>query len=331
MKICIPRLETEAGGSGTFLRNWRNWLTTHNHAWTDDITSDYDVLFINAWQTPYTHVLKHKKRLPALRVVHRVDGAGWDYGRTDNADWLQRAVSFLADATIFQSDYCRYSTMQKYHVIQHDGLTIYNPVDTSHYTPHGEQTLPKTDKPRVMTVIWSPNRRKGAWRLPLLARQNPDLEFVFIGNAHFEDIPPNLRVLGAMNYLELAGALRSADIFLNLSENDPCPNIVLEAMASGLPVLYVASGGVPELVGSDAGLPIGDDFRASFENLWVNLAAYRHAARQRTEQHFAAGQIFAAYWQVMQTTVRRPMPTRWQQFKAWADVKKQWGWDKIHP
>ena len=36
--------------------------------------------------------------------------------------------------------------------------------------------------------------------------------------------------------------------------NDPCPNTVLEALASGLPVLYSASGGVPELVGADAGV-----------------------------------------------------------------------------
>lgn len=31
---------------------------------------------------------------------------------------------------------------------------------------------------------------------------------------------------------------------------DPCPNSVLEAMATGLPILYSNSGGTPELVGN---------------------------------------------------------------------------------
>ena len=35
--------------------------------------------------------------------------------------------------------------------------------------------------------------------------------------------------------------------------NDPCPNVVLEAMACGLPVVHAASGGTVELVGDEAG------------------------------------------------------------------------------
>lgn len=330
MRLCVPRSEKEAGGSGTFLRNWRDWLTAQQRVWTDDIEADYDLLFVNAWQTSYRRILQAKKRLPGMRVVHRVDGAGWDYGRSDHADWLQRAVSTLADLTIFQSDYSRYSTMQKYHVIRHDGPTIYNPVDTHHYTPDGEThpDLPKTDILRVVTVIWSPNRRKGAWRIPVLADANPELEFVFVGSASFDEMPSNLRCFGVMDHHELARVLRSGDIFLNLSQNDPCPNVVIEAMASGLPVLYVPSGGVPELVG-EAGLPLENNFRLQVERLRENLGMYQQTARQRAEQVFAKEKIFAAYWQAIQGTQRHPLPTSLEHFKAVSDVRKQWLWDKI--
>ena len=38
--------------------------------------------------------------------------------------------------------------------------------------------------------------------------------------------------------------------------NDPCPNTVIEALSCGLPILYSNSGGVPELVGANAGIAL---------------------------------------------------------------------------
>ncbi len=57
----------------------------------------------------------------------------------------------------------------------------------------------------------------------------------------------------------IAKYMRSSDVLLFPSINDYCPNTVLEAMSSGLPVLYHDSGGTPELVrnGDDvAGAPL---------------------------------------------------------------------------
>ena len=47
---------------------------------------------------------------------------------------------------------------------------------------------------------------------------------------------------------------RAADVFVLTTHQDACPNAVLEAMACGLPVLFSANGGVPELVGTEAGV-----------------------------------------------------------------------------
>ena len=39
-----------------------------------------------------------------------------------------------------------------------------------------------------------------------------------------------------------------------MTYKDNCPTAVLEAMSSGLPIIYSASGGIPELVDNNSGI-----------------------------------------------------------------------------
>lgn len=109
---------------------------------------------------------------------------------------------------------------------------------------------------------------------------------------------------------------RSADAYLITKHNDPCPNVVLEAMASGLPVLYSASGGVPELVGRDAGvgLPVEESFdrvvvpeaTAIAEGLARLVAEHRpmaEAARARAVEKFGLGGWIARHSAVFEQLV----------------------------
>lgn len=57
-----------------------------------------------------------------------------------------------------------------------------------------------------------------------------------------------------VSYSWSEGIYQRADAYIMTKYLDPCPNTVIEAMACGLPVLYSASGGVPEQVGPDAGV-----------------------------------------------------------------------------
>ena len=92
---------------------------------------------------------------------------------------------------------------------------------------------------------------------------------------------------------------RSANILLHTQYNDACPGVVLEAMACGLPVVYSTSGGVPELVGEEAGQavcveqtwdreipPDPKAFAHAVLAVAQNLPAYSKAARQRAVQRF---------------------------------------------
>ena len=291
----------------TFITNLAAYLRALGIPYTRDLAEDYDILFVNSWTISHRTVRQVKHSRPEVRVVQRVDGSGWDYGRRDNADERQAWVNLQVDLTIFQSLYSRYSTMQKFPVIGLDGPVIYNPVDTVLYTPHGPR-YELEGNIRVATVKNSANPFKGEKELYQIAQQCQDVDFYLMGC--FENMPslPNLHYLGFLDRDQVSVAFRSCHVFLNLSRNDPCPNVVLEALASGLPVLYKESGGVPELVGK-CGLPVTvESFRQQLTQVMSQHGELSLAARNRAVNEFSPEVVFPQYMAAIQSCVRRPLP-----------------------
>jgi len=109
-----------------------------------------------------------------------------------------------------------------------------------------------------------------------------------------------------------------ADVLLHTKYNDPCPTVVIEALSSGLPVAYSASGGVPELVGTDAGVGVpvarswDKDIPAApsaladaVESILGNLVAMSAAARQRAVDRFDTRHWLARHAAVFEQLVAR--------------------------
>ena len=103
---------------------------------------------------------------------------------------------------------------------------------------------------------------------------------------------------------DVAQILHASDIFVHPSIDDPCPLAVLEATASGLPVVAYRTGGIPEIVneGHTALLAdVGDidELRRHLRVLIHDPAmrlTFGSRARARTEEKFRpadAGARFA--------------------------------------
>ncbi len=307
MKICIPIPAHSRGGMYTFLRYFRQWLSEAGIEQTEEIDDAYDVLFTNSWVVGFPDIWRVRSSRPDVRVIQRVDGSADDYGRFGYADAQQARANMLADMTIFQSEYSKYSTMQKFKVIQREGPVIYNPVDLELFHPVGE-TIDLPGRVRVCNASFSTGRLKGTWQIGDLAEAHPGITFVLCGR--YPSLPdvPNIVQLGHLTPGEMAAAMRSCDVYLHLALNDPCPNVVTEGLASGLPVIYINSGGTPELVG-DAGEPFTIPlFGEVLDRVLAEQEEYAQRARQRAECHFSPGRIFPQYLSAIEAAAVRPLP-----------------------
>lgn len=318
LSVCIPiDLPVHGGGGFRFLQNFRVYLEQEGIPHTTDSADGARVLFTNSWHVSWTVILRAAWIRPDVTVIHRVDGSAMDYGRDPRADRIQSRVNLLADLTIFQSEYCRHSTRRKFPVIAHDGPVIHNPVDITLFTPEGERAqLPSFAGPRVVAVTWSTNRLKGASSIYRLAVALPKVQFVLCGR--FDDAPhaPNIVRMGVLDATRLAATLRSCDALATFSQNEACPNVVLEGLATGLPILYLDSGATRELV-EDCGLAVTEEtFTRSLEIALARRGELAALARRRATERFAPSVVFPRYLEQIVAALRRVRPHRLERSAA---------------
>jgi glycosyltransferase involved in cell wall biosynthesis len=191
-------------------------------------------------------------------------GHGWELVNRPRARLLHEA-----DVVFYQSDFCKLGADRFYGEPTGRWEILPNPVDTRRFAPAS-----RPDRPLTLLLGGNQYQRYrveiALETLALVRRQVPDarllvagvLSFVPDGEGAALDLARRLgladavELLGPYTQAEAPALMHRADLLLHTKYNDPCPTIVLEAMASGLPVVYSASGGVPELVGEDAGVGV---------------------------------------------------------------------------
>jgi glycosyltransferase involved in cell wall biosynthesis len=205
-----------------------------------------------------------------VRMAHRVDGPVGVYrGFDDGTDRRIAAINNLADVTILQSKF----SLEKHAELGlelRNPVVVHNAVDPGIFHPPATREPPTVRRVRVIATSWSDNPRKGADVLEWLDR-NLDLDsyqLTFAGNTRAT--LERIHVLGPIASKPLAELMRTQDVYLAASQDDPCSNALLEALACGLPAAFRRSGGHPELVG-EAG--IGFDDPEELSDVFAQLAA----------------------------------------------------------
>jgi glycosyltransferase involved in cell wall biosynthesis len=219
-------------------------------------------------------------------------GDGWDRTNSPLAHGLH-----AADHVLFQSAFCKLSSDRYLGERREPWEVLHNPVDTERFVPAdepperptlllgGNQSQPYRLETALRTLALLPEE----WQLlvggAVAAQAEADALVAQLGLERRVDL------MGPYTQLEAPALLRRAHLLLHTKYNDPCPTIVLEAMASGLPVVHSASGGTAELVdeGSGVGVPAPLDWERDHPPAPEELRdAVLEAAARRAELGAAA-------------------------------------------
>jgi glycosyltransferase involved in cell wall biosynthesis len=255
---------------------------------------------------------------------------GWKRANESMAKLLHSA-----DYVFYQSEFSRSSSDLFLGCRTGPSEILYNAVDTDMFRPACDKNTQGRNELVLLTAgskylfhrIESPIRT-----LAYVLRSYPNARLVFAGKVWHRLVKPmreliaklqledHITLLPPFTQEEAPGIFRGCDILLHPKINDPCPGIVIEAMACGLPVVHSDSGGTPELVGGEAG--IGVPTEVSWERFvppapqtWAeailtvveHISRFSEAARQRAVDRFDLRPWIERHRQVFSELLDEPL------------------------
>ncbi|MFT4515480.1 MAG: teichuronic acid biosynthesis glycosyltransferase TuaC, partial [Planctomycetota bacterium] len=153
-------------------------------------------------------------------------------------------------------------------------VTVRNGVDLERFVPGNPVAARRAlGLPEVGRIVVSVGRLvagKGFDVAVRAVRDLPNTTLVLVGDGPERSKLAGLggdrvKFLGVLPATEVATAYQAADVFVLPSHREGWPNVVTEALASGLPVVATPVGGIPQILGGEqpepflgALVPVGD-------------------------------------------------------------------------
>lgn len=199
--------------------------------------------------------IESMRRYPRIPLVQRLDGIyfnkAFDYN-LQNKNILDTYRT--ANGVIFQSEFNRRLTFQ-YFGVHPNSTVIRNGADVeliSSIPAMSSEILKKHDKVWCCASSWRPHKRLQD-NINYFLDKSSENDCLFIAGETAEIIKHDrIFYMGTLPLRELISLYKASDYFIHLAWLDHCPNVVVDARASGCRVICSSTGGTSEVAGADA-------------------------------------------------------------------------------
>jgi len=196
-------------------------------------------------------------RLAWVPVVVSTQHAVWRDGEVERPPVLARLMNPFVTHFVAVARAVEQEGIRSGHIRRGRSSVIYNGIDLDRFAPHpgpspGAEVVlgcvgrlvPEKGHDLVLRAVH--RLRAGGAQVQLHVVGDGALRGALEARARSLGIDDSVRFFGFRS--DVAQVLRSMDILVSASSNEGLPLAVIEAMASGLPVVATRVGGVPELV-----------------------------------------------------------------------------------
>lgn len=224
--------------------------------------------------------VKHlkKKNYPIILNQNGVFYPAWFNGNYHDRNLLNQYLYHQADYIFWQSKFCKNTSEKFLGKRIGSGEILYNAVDTKVFRPTSRKhknfnflitgSINKKNNYRISSVLYAlVDVLKYEPKVYLIIAGDIADKIYFISESKRLGIINNVKFLDKFKQEDAPKIYQMADAYITMSFQDNCPSAVIEAMSCGLPILYSASGGIPELVDKYSG--IGLKVASSWQSIQI--------------------------------------------------------------